>query len=88
MRWGYIDLLADDRNHKIAIEYDGHKSLEHSSIEKLLQSNADTLVGIVGNGRLNPNIERILEVIENSGTMNKKVLLIAVSEKDSEEISW
>jgi len=86
--WGYIDLLADDGNHKIAIEYDGRRSLKYKSIEKLLQSNADTLIGIVGNGVLNPNIERVLEVMEGSGIMDRKVLLIAVSEKDSEEISW
>jgi len=86
--WGYIDLLADGGSHKIAVEFDGSRSLKYKSIEKLLQSDADTLIGIVGNGLLIPNIERVLEVMESSGIMNKKVLLIAVSEKDSEEISW
>ena len=86
--WGYIDLFVDSEDHRIAVEFDGGRSLRYKSIEKLLQCDADVLVGIVGNGLLSLNIERVLEVMESSGIMNRKVLLIAVSEKDSEEISW
>lgn len=87
-RWGHIDLFADSWDHKIAIEYDDHRILKYKSIEKLLHSNADTLIGIVGNGLLDNNIERILEVMEGLGILDKKVLLIAIPKKASEEILW
>lgn len=82
------DLFGKGGNHTIAIEYDSQWSLKYKSIEKLLQSNADTLIGIVGNGTLSDNKERILEVMDGSGIINRKVLLVAVSEKASEEICW
>ena len=83
---GIIDLFAEGLNHTIAIEYDSHRSLKYKSIEKLLQSNADILIGIVGDGTLNYNKERILEVMGGSGITDKKVLLLAVAEKASEEV--
>lgn len=91
---GIIDLFAERAhdfygergNHTIAIEYDSHRSLKYKSIEKLLQSNADTLIGIVGNGELSDNKERILEVMNVSGTVHEKVLLITMFDKASEEV--
>jgi hypothetical protein len=85
---GDVDLFAEGWNHKIAIEYDGLISLRYKTIEKLLQSNADILIGIVGNGTLNDNKERILKVMDDLRIKNRKLLLIAVSEKASEEVCW
>jgi len=65
---GYVDLLAIGQNQKIAIEFDSGTSLKFKSIEKLLQCDANILLGIV-RGRstsfnsettLNHNRERIL----------------------------
>jgi hypothetical protein len=85
---GIVDLLAYGWNHKIAIEYDSKISLKYKSIEKLLQSDADILIGIVGNGTLNHNKERILEVMNGSRITDRKVLLITMSDKAFEEVYW
>jgi len=85
---GYIDLFAAGWNQRIAIEFDSRRSLKYKSIEKLLQFDADILIGIVGNGTLSYNRERILEVMDYLGIIDRKVLLIGVSEKSSEEIRW
>jgi len=85
---GYIDLFATGRNENIAIEFDRHRSLKYKSIEKLLQFDADILIGIVGNGALNYNKERILEVMNALEITDRKVLIIAMSEKTCEEVNW
>ena len=84
----YVDLLGIGWNCTIAIEFDSCKSLRYNSIEKLLQSDADVLIGIVKDGTLNYNKERILEVMNESGITDRKVLLIVMSEKSSEEVRW
>lgn len=86
---GYVDLFATGCNGQtIAIEFDSGISLRYNSIEKLLQSDADILIGIVSGGTLSHNRERILEVMSKSGITDRKVLLIVMSSKTSEEVVW
>ena len=92
---GYIDLVAFGTSLKIAIEFDSRRSLKFKSIEKLLQCDADVLLGIVcGQSKgsdyrtdLDYNRERVLGVMRGLGIYNRKVLLIILSEKISEEVS-
>ena len=92
---GYIDLLAFGKNQTIALEFDSGMSLKYKSIEKLLQCDADILFGIVrGESRwlnskaiLDYNRERILSVMRGRMIYDRKVLLLILSEKISEEIS-
>jgi len=85
-RHGYIDLIAQKNKSRIAIEFDSEIHLKFKSIEKLLQSNADTCLGIV-RGSLNEpglicsNTKRILEV-RNEFRVDKKIFwLIIISEQ-------
>lgn len=91
---GYVDLLAIGQNQKIAIEFDSGATLRYNSIEKLLQSDADILIGIVRGYSypqwelLDDNRMKIHKVMKYSGIYDRKLLLIIISEKTSEEISW
>ena len=96
MKQGYIDLIAHGKDQKIAIEFDSGTSLKYKSIEKLLQCDADVLLGIVkGRSRshnspealLGYNRRKILDVMHGLRVYSKKLLLIIMSEKISEEIS-
>jgi len=86
---GYIDLFVFVNQQKIAIEFDGGNNLKLKSISKLLQSEADILVGIVrGNQRYNvwySNKRRITDVMKRLQILRKPILLIINYQKSA---SW
>jgi len=59
-RGGRLDLFAQDKDRKIAIEVDTGASLKNKSTEKLFQSGCDILIGIA-RGRAQWDNQRLLE---------------------------
>jgi len=88
-RGGYIDLFVFFNQQKIAIEFDSGNNLRLKSISKLLQSEADILIGIVrGNQRYNvwySNKRRITDVMKRLQILRKPILLIIIYQKSA---SW
>jgi len=81
-----IDLMAFRDSQSIAIEFDNGLHLKFNSIEKLLHSDAKILIGIVKGRRNSPelldeNKLRILSKMKELYIINKKILLIIMSEK-------
>ena len=88
---GLIDLMAFKGNQTIAIEFDHKLHLKFKSIEKLLDSDAKTLIGIV-KGRASPDLleenkQRIISRMKELYVINKRILLIIMSEKTAVDIS-
>ncbi len=88
-RGGYVDLFVFVNQQKIAVEFDGGNNLKLKSISKLLQSEADILIGIVrGNQRYNvwySNKRRITDVMKRLQILRKPILLIINYQKSA---SW
>lgn len=88
-RRGLIDLCVFFEEKKIAIEFDKGNRLKLKSICKLLQSDADTRIGIVrGNQRYNvwwSNKRRIAYIMRRLRILKKPILLIINSQKSD---SW
>ena len=88
-RVGYIDLVAQNEIEKIAIELDSGMHLKYKSIEKLLQSGYDILIGIIrgdirDNNLMSENIERIKKIPNPNF---KKITLIVMANKITSEIT-
>ena len=88
-RRGFIDLFVFFKGKKIAIEYDKGNRLKLKSISKLLQSGADTRIGIVrGNQRYNvwrSNKKRTAYIMKRLQILRKPILLIINYQKSA---SW
>ena len=86
---GLIDLYVFFEEKEIAIEFDKGNRLRLKSICKLLQSDADTRIGVVrGNQRYNvwwSNKKRIAWIMRKLGILKKPILLIINSQKSD---SW
>jgi hypothetical protein len=80
---GLIDLYARNNDHKVAVEFDNGKRLKFKSIEKLNDSDADILVGVVAGGAddkcIKNNYQRYSEVAINNVSVNRDVWLIILS---------
>lgn len=57
-RAGRIDLVARKGKFRIAIEYDHHKLIKWKSFQKIVQIKPEVAIGIVGQGSLEPNLNR------------------------------
>lgn len=81
---GLIDLYAWNAYYKVAVEFDNGKRLKFKSIEKLNNSDADILVGVVvgspGNRSVRNNNQRYGELANNNPSVNKDIWLIFLSE--------
>jgi len=88
-RRGLIDLFVFVNQKKVAIEFDNGNNLKLKSISKLLQSEADVIIGIVrGNQRYNvwySNKRRITHVMKRLQILRKPILLIINHQKSA---SW
>jgi len=89
---GLIDLMAFRNSQSIAIEFDNGFRLKFKSIEKLLCSDAKILIGIVKGNRNSPelldeNKLRIVSRMKELYIVNKKILLIMMSEKIATNVS-
>lgn len=87
---GLIDLYARNKDHKIAVEFDNGKRLKFKSIEKMNNSDADVLVGVIVGGSVDKgvsdNLQRYSEVSNNNPSVNKDVWLIILSESRIERL--
>jgi len=88
-RRDFIDFLVFLNQKKIAIEFDNGNNLKLKSISKLLQSEADVIIGIVrGNQRYNvwySNKRRMIRVMKSLQILRRPILLIINSQKSA---SW
>lgn len=88
---GLIDLYARNNDHKVAVEFDNGKRLKFKSIEKMNNSDADILVGVIVGGAddksVRSNRQRFSEIADNNSSVNRDVWLIVLSEKRIELLS-
>jgi hypothetical protein len=88
---GLIDLYAKNNDYKVAVEFDNGKRLKFKSIEKLNDSDANILVGVVADGAndkcIKNNYQRYREVAIKNVSVNRDVWLIILSESRIELLS-
>lgn len=88
---GLIDLCARNKDHEVAVEFDNGKRLKFKSIEKLNNSYADILVGVIVGGAddkgVRSNHQRFSEIAGNNSSVNRDVWLIILSERRIELLS-
>jgi len=84
-RHGFIDLVATDGCGKIAVEFDTGNVLKLRSIEKLLDCDAQLVIGIAGTRcaapRLQMNIKRIAAASDYTKRENKEMWIILLAKK-------
>lgn len=89
---GFIDLYAFNGHWKVAIEFDTGNTLKRRSIEKLLESGADVVIGIAGARCATPilqnNIRKVMNAIEYTRPITKRFWIILLGKKVAEEIGW
>lgn len=79
MKNGFIDLVAESNQIKIAIELDSGNHLKYKSIEKLLKTNFDILIGIVkGNSGSPELIQENIDRIKSKMNLNSKQIILIV----------
>ena len=76
-RMGRIDLIARRGKLRVAVEYDHHGLIKWKSFQKMVQIKPEAAIGITGNGKLEPNMERAGKYIKNL-----KCIMYIVSLKD------
>lgn len=88
---GMVDLYAKGRDHKVAVEFDNGKRLKFKSIEKMNNSDADILVGVITGGPDNKgikiNLQRYRDISTNNPSVNRDIWLIVLSESRIELMS-
>ena len=77
-RAGRIDLVARKGKFRVAVEYDHHVLLKWKSFQKIVQIKPEVAIGIVGNGNLEPNMERAKKYLE---LLKCPLFIISLSEK-------
>jgi len=84
-RHGFIDIAARKDDLAVAVEFDRGTHIKHNSVEKLLQYNANLIIGVV-KGKpseefLQGNIKRVLLTAKTLNITDKKFWLIIICEK-------
>ena len=87
---GLIDLYAKNMDHDVAVEFDNGKRLKFKSMEKLNNSNADILVGVVAGDADDRSVEynnqRYGEMASNNSLVVRGIWLIVLSEGKIERL--
>ena len=77
-RAGRIDLVARKGKFRVALEYDHHSLIKWKSFQKIVQIKSDVAIGIVGNGNLEPNVERAKRYLKY---LNSDLYVISLKRK-------
>jgi hypothetical protein len=90
---GYMDLMAINKEHRIAIEFDTDGILKKKSIEKLVESNTEYSIGISYGGSFRPSLgfatkDKIRDVLSHAVKTEcpKKMWFIIIVRKILEEV--
>jgi hypothetical protein len=77
-RAGRIDLVARKGKFRVAVEYDHHSLIKWKSFQKIVQIKPDVAIGIVGNGNLEPNVNRAEKYL---GSLKSKLYIISLKQR-------